>query len=76
MGRACHLNGKMPLRLASALRFKFPAYNAALTDDGLEGTQSNFVVIGDRDGHSSSSGSALHHDMTATTPYFCKPMLR
>ena len=54
MRRACHQNSKMPLPFGkSALRFKFAACNAALTDDGLEGAQSNFVVIRDRDGHGS-----------------------
>ena len=58
----------------SALRFKFAACDAALADDGLEGAQSNFVVIRDRDRHGSGSGPALHNDMTATTPDFCKAM--
>ena len=78
MGRGCHQNSKMPHAPfgRSALRFKFAACNAALTDDGLEGAQSNFVVIRDRDGHGSGSSPALHDNMTAATPYFCKPMLR
>ena len=79
MERACPQNGKMPHILQfgrSALRFKFAPCNTALTDDGLEGAQSNFVVIRDRDGHGSDSGPSLHDDMTAAVPYFCKPMLR
>ena len=59
----------------SALRFKFAACDAALADDGLEGAQSNFVVIRDRDSHGSGSSPALHDDMTPTTPDFCKTML-
>lgn len=58
----------------SALRFKFAACDAALADDGLEGAQSNFVMIRDRDSHGSGSGPALHDDMTATTPDFYKTM--
>jgi hypothetical protein len=79
MGGACHQNGKMPHASPfgiSALRFKFAPCNTALTDDGLEGAQSNFVMIGGRDGHGSINGSALHDDMAALTPSFCRPMLR
>lgn len=47
-----------------------------MTDDGLERAESDFVVVGNRNGHGSSGSPALHDDMTTATPYFCKPMLR
>ena len=63
----------MPQR--SAFRCKFAVRNTALTKDGLEDTESMFVVIRDGDGHGVGGGPALHKHMTAATPYFYKSML-
>ena len=55
--------------------FKFAALNTRLPDDRLQCADANFRVAGHRNGNGGIGQLLLHHDMTATLPYFDETML-
>jgi hypothetical protein len=55
---------------------EFGSIYTGLSDDGLQGSNPNFIVVGYRNGNGAGRQSFLHHHVASPAAHFFEPMGR